>query len=159
MSLCRWIPLSFTIALLTPACGGPATQSAARAPASTAPSAGTLYRRLGGYDALAAVTDDILRRWLGDPELAPFFEELTTPEKQRVRQMLVDQLCAATGGPCVYVGQDMETVHRALEITARDWDRAVVHVLATLNYFSIRPSEREEVLAIVASLRDQIVQP
>ena len=154
----RWIPASLAATvLLVPACGRQLAQPTAPAPQLR--TAGTLYQRLGGYDALAAVTDDFLRRMLADPELAPFFEELTTPEKDRVRQMLVDQLCAATRGPCVYVGQDMETVHRALGITATDWDRAVGLLLGTLNALGVRPREREEVLAIVASLRDQIVQP
>jgi hemoglobin len=148
-----------SVLLALSSCGRPAAQDAAAAPqpASTGSNPVSLYRRLGGYDALAAVADDILRRWTGDPDLLPFFQDLSTPEKQRVRQMLVDQLCAATGGPCVYVGQDMETAHRALEITAQDWDRAVIHVVATLNHFSIHPTERDELLTILGSVREQIV--
>ncbi|HXV87156.1 MAG TPA: group 1 truncated hemoglobin [Gemmatimonadales bacterium] len=137
-------------------CGRPTPQPATAPPPAT-PLGGTLYRRVGGYDALAGVADEILRRWMGDAQLAPFFEDLSTPEKERVRQMLVDQLCAVTGGPCVYVGQDMETAHRALEISAADWDRAVTHVVGALNYFSVRPRERDELLGILGSVRDQIV--
>jgi len=156
----RWIgPIVTAAVLVCPACGRQAVETPAPAtPTSAVQSGGTLYRRLGGYDALAAVADDVLRRWLGDLDLAPFFEDVTAPEKNRIRQMLVDQLCAVTGGPCVYVGQDMETAHRGLDITARDWERAMVHVMGALNYFHIRPRERDEVLGALGSLRDQIVQ-
>ena len=98
--------------------GAPA---AAPAPVDATPAGPSLYRRLGGYDALAAVTDDFLARMLGDTRMAAYFEEVNAKGKQRVRQMIVEQLCAATGGPCVYVGADMPTVHKGLQISETAW--------------------------------------
>ena len=77
----------------------------------TAPAAPILYKRLGGYDAMAAVTDDFLRRLTADPGFARFFSGHSTDSLKKIRQLIVDQLCAATGGSCVYIGRDMKTAH------------------------------------------------
>src|SRR5437016_8596264 len=65
----------------------------------------SLYQRLGGYDALAAVTDDFIGRLIGDPQLTRFFTGFSTDSKVLIRQHIVDFLCAATGGPCKYHGR------------------------------------------------------
>lgn len=126
------------------------------APASQ-PAAGTLYQRLGGYDAIAAVVDDFLARMLSDRELAVFFEKVNDAGKQRVRQMLVDQICAAGGGPCFYVGQDMRTAHQGMGITEVDWNRAVGHLVATLDRFRMPQREKDELLGAISALKSEIV--
>ena len=75
---------------------------------SSTPPTSSLYARLGGYTAIAAVTDDILAREVKDPVIIPFFKGLEAKDLQRIRQHLVDLLCAATGGPCFYPGRDMK---------------------------------------------------
>lgn len=117
----------------------------------------TLYKRLGGYDAIAAVTDDFVGRLLGDARFQPFFVGHGTASKQRIRQLVVDQLCAATGGPCVYVGRDMKSVHEGLGISEEDWDAAVAHLTASLDKFSVPQAEKDEVLGAVGGLKDDIV--
>ena len=117
----------------------------------------SLYQRLGGYDAIAAVTDEFIGRMIADPQLGSFFSQLSTPEKQRIRQMVVDQLCAVTGGPCIYVGKDMKTVHKALGITQEDWDIAVKHLSGTLTKFNVPAREQHELLTIVSSVKGDIV--
>ena len=84
-------------------------QAAAKAP--------SLYTQLGGYDAIAAATDDFITRLATDPGLGKFFVGLNDTSKQRVRQHVIDFLCNATGGPCLYLGQDMKTAHKGLHIT------------------------------------------
>lgn len=145
----------------SPATRAPAnTPPAAAAPAPAAPAVpanASLYQRLGGYDALAAVTDDFLGRMLGDPKLAAFFEEVDAKGKQRVRQMIVDQLCFATGGPCVYVGADMPTAHKGLNISETAWSFAAGYLTETLDKFRVPAREKAEVLAIVIGLKGDIV--
>ena len=68
----------------------------------------TLYQRLGGYDALAAVTDDFIGRLATDPQLKRFFAGHNKEGVTRIRQHVIDFLCVATGGPCAYTGQDSE---------------------------------------------------
>jgi len=118
----------------------------------------TLYKRLGGYDALAAVTDDFLGRLAADPKLGKFLAGHSTDSLQRIRQLIVDQLCAATGGPCFYIGRSMKASHQGLGITEADWDSAVVDLKATLAKFQVPEKEQKEVLTLVSSLKGDIVQ-
>jgi hemoglobin len=138
--------------LFAAACAKPAVT-----PAPT-PVAAPLYVRLGGYDALAAVTDDFLARLVGDTAIAPFFGGLEEADVKRVRQLIVDQLCNATGGPCYYLGRDMKTSHELLEIDNRIWESSVGHLVATLSKFGVPSREQNELLAIVAPMKGDIVR-
>jgi hemoglobin len=129
-----------------------AAPGAAPGAAPAAAAAPTLYQRLGGYDALAAVTDAFVGRLVADPELAPFFAGHGAHSLAQIRQLVIEQLCAATGGPCLYTGRDMRTTHAGLGITAPQWARSVGHFVATLDQFAVPAPERAELLAIVGPL-------
>ena len=143
----RWMLL----ALLAVALG------ACAAATSRHPSEASLYVRLGGYEAIAAVTDDFLGRATGDPRIAPFFKGLETRDVQRIRQHIADQFCAATGGPCFYPGRDMKSAHAEMEITVDVWNAFTGHLNETMTKFRVPERERNELVAIVGSLRGQIV--
>lgn len=122
------------------------------------PATPTLYQRLGGYDAIAAVTDDFIGRLLSDAQFERFFAGHSADSKGQIRQHIVDQLCAATGGPCIYTGRDMKTTHAGLGISEADWTRSVEHLTATLDKFSVPATEKAEVLGIASSLKPDIVE-
>lgn len=132
--------------------------SAGAAPPQLAQGERSLYQRLGGYDAIAAVTDDFLGRLAADASLGRFFVGHGTDSVQRIRQDIVDFLCKATAGPCVYGGRDMKTAHAGLGISGSDWDKMLVHLNATFNKFQVPQGERNELLAAVAGLRKDIVE-
>jgi len=117
----------------------------------------SLYKRLGGYDALAAVTDDFITRLATDPKEGRFFIGFSTDSKLRIRQHIVDFLCVATGGPCRYTGRSMETAHTGLNITEEDWTISVQHLEETLNQFKVPAKEHQEVINAIAPLKSQIV--
>jgi len=117
----------------------------------------SLYQRLGGYDAIAAVTDDFIGRLIADPQLTKFFTGHSADSKKRIRQLVVDQLCAVTGGPCVYIGRDMKTVHAGLGITEADWESSVKLLAASLDKFKVPHKEKDEFLALASSLKKDIV--
>jgi hemoglobin len=117
----------------------------------------SLYTRLGGYDAIAAVTDDFLGRALADPKIVPYFKGLEPKDIQRVRQHVVDQLCNAAGGPCYYPGKDMKTAHAEMEINNDIWNAFTGHLNETVVKFKIPERERNELVVIVGSLRGSIV--
>jgi hemoglobin len=123
-----------------------------------AQSTASLYKRLGGYDALAAVTDDFLSRLASDPQFGRFFVGHSVESVHRIRQNIVDELCAATGGPCLYVGRDMKTAHAGLGITDKDWDASVRMLVATLDKFNVPAKEKDEVLGAISGLRKDIVE-
>ena len=72
--------------------------------------------------------------------------------------MIVDQLCAVTGGPCFYTGRDMKVAHVGLGITEKDWEATANHLVATLNKFNVPEKEKSEVLVIISSLKKDIVE-
>lgn len=131
-----------------------AQAAAQSAPAKTE----SLYKRLGGYDALAAVTDDFLGRLASDPQLGRFFVGQSKDSLGKIRQHIVDFLCQATGGPCVYHGRDMKTAHAGLKITDSDWDVMVKHLNATMAKFNVPAKEQADVLAAVGPLKADIVE-
>jgi hemoglobin len=117
----------------------------------------SLYKRLGGYDAIAAVADDLLGRMAADPQLKVYSRGQSNDTKKRQRQLLVDFLCAAFGGPAIYTGRSLKVVHEGLKISQSEWDVFVKHALATLDRFGVSGREREEVVAAVASLKADTV--
>ena len=118
----------------------------------------SLYARLGGYDAIAAVADNLLPRLMSDPELGRFWKHRGTDGVRREKQLLIDFLCASAGGPLYYVGRDMKTSHKGLGITDRDWQVFTGHLKATLDTFKVPAGERAEVLAFVESTKRDIVE-
>lgn len=118
----------------------------------------SLYERIGGYNALAAVVDDFIGRLLTDKQFEKFFVGQSTDSKKRIRQHIIDQFCAATGGPCIYTGREMKTSHAGLGITNADWDAAAKHLTASLDKFKVSEKEKSEVLAFVTSLKKDIVE-
>jgi len=127
------------------------------APQAFAQQQKTLYSRLGGYDAIAAVSDDFLGRLAGDPQFKHFFGGLSADSQKRLRQHVVDFLCGATGGPCIYTGRDMKTAHTGLGITEADWNASVNHLIATLDKFKVPAKEKDEVVAAIGGLKGDIV--
>jgi hemoglobin len=130
---------------------GGGTLRAADAPAS-------LYHRLGGYDAIAAVTDDFFVRLSHDATLACFFGGLSRDSLGKFRQHVVEQICFATGGPCVYTGRDTRTSHAGLGITEAEWNTTVNHLVASLDKLKVGDREKNELLATVSTLKKDVVE-
>lgn len=118
----------------------------------------SLYARLGGYDAVAAVVDDFISRLVADKRFAKFFVGHSEDSLKKIRQHIVDQFCNAAGGPCLYIGRDMKTSHKGLGITGDDWDAAATHLVESLDKFKVPKTEKDELLAFVTSLRKDIVE-
>ena len=118
----------------------------------------SLYERVGGYNALAAVVDDFIVRLVTDKQFEKFFSGHSNDSKKRIRQHILDQFCAATGGPCVYTGRDMKTTHGGLGITEAQWDAAAKHLVASFDKFKVPEKEKGELLAFVTSLKKDIVE-
>ncbi len=118
----------------------------------------TLYERLGGYDAIAAVANDLLPRLQGDPRLGRFWQHRGEDGVRREKQLLVDFLCSSAGGPLYYTGRDMQTSHRGMRIDERDWAAFLGHVNATLDAFRVPKPERDEVVAFIQSTKADIVE-
>ena len=118
----------------------------------------SLYERLGGYDAIAAVTDALMVRIKNDDKLRRFYDHRGADGVAREQQLLVDFLCASTGGPMVYTGRDMKTLHTGMRLDEEDWERAMAHLTATLEAFDLAEPEKADVMRFHEVLKPRIVE-
>lgn len=118
----------------------------------------SLYKRLGGYDVIAAVIDDLFAAMRADPAFARFGAGRSFDSHNRARQLLVDQICQLSGGPCVYIGRDMTTSHAGLRITAAEWAGNMTHAETALLAHDVADAERAEFLGLFERYRDDIVE-
>jgi hemoglobin len=115
----------------------------------------SLYDRLGGIEAIRAVVDAFVARCASDERINSKFERSDIP---RLKRMLVDQVCEATGGPCAYTGRDMKETHDGMGVTAGEFDALVGDLMATLDEFSVPKAEKDELLGLLAPMREDIVE-
>ena len=118
----------------------------------------TLYERLGGYDAIAAVATDLVTRLKNDDQLGRFWAHRGEDGVKRELQLLIDYLCSYTGGPVYYRGRDMHLAHRGMGIIENDWNVFLGHAAETLKKFEVPEAEQREVVAFVMSLKKDIVE-
>lgn len=117
-----------------------------------------LYKRLGGYDGIAAIVADLFLRLKEDPRFARFGAGRSLDSKARVQQLTVEQLCALAGGPCLYLGRDMRTSHRGLGIGDDEWQANREHTMYVLQQHGIEEQERSEFLELFERYRADIVE-
>lgn len=118
----------------------------------------SLYERLGGYDAISAVVNELAVRLVTDRQLGVYFNGLSNDSKRKLIAHLTDFVCSATGGPCIYTGRDMKTSHEGLGITEEEWDRFVKITKEVLDKFKVPAKEQQEFLQAVAPLKSVIVE-
>ena len=118
----------------------------------------TLYDRLGGYDAIAAVVQDLLPRLMSDSQLGRFWENRGEDGINREEQLLIDFLCSSAGGPLLYTGRDNKTSHKGMGISESDWEKFIGHLNATLEKFQLPQQERSDVIGFIESTKADIVE-
>ncbi len=114
----------------------------------------TLYQRLGGEEAIAAVVDRFYERVLADDQLAHFFEDV---DMDRLRAHQTQFISAVTGGPVQYTGDDMYEAHKHLDLTPADFAAVAGHLQASLEEFDLPEEDVEEVMGAVAKLEDDVL--
>ena len=117
----------------------------------------TLYERVGRYDGIATIVDAYLKGLRADPQFQRFSGR-GTDSLVRAKQLLKDQVCAMTGGPCVYIGRDMKTAHGGLGITDADWAASMRFMSAALDLSHVSGSEKQEFLTLIDSLKPMFVE-
>ncbi len=115
----------------------------------------SLYQRLGGYKAIVAVVDDFVGNVAADRRINRFFARANIP---RLKQSLVDQICAAAGGNCIYTGRDMKSAHAGMGIRSRDFNALVGDLTKTLRKFKVPAKEQGQLLAVLGPMKKDIVE-
>lgn len=118
----------------------------------------SLYKRLGGYDAIAAIISDLFQFLRDDPRFNRFGLGRSLDSKIRVQQLTIEQICALAEGPCVYLGRDMKTSHRGLNITKDEWQANLDLTRKALSKNNIGDREQTEFLALFERFRSEIVE-
>jgi hemoglobin len=117
----------------------------------------SLYKRIGGYDVIAAVIDDLFALMRADPRFARFGAGRSLDSRRRAQQLTVDLICSASGGPCYYMGRDMRTSHAGLQITESEWEASIEMSRKALQNHSVGLQEQSEFLGLFEDYRNSIV--
>ena len=122
-----------------------------------APSIPSLYRRLGGREGIALVVGDFTANMSADTRVNERFKGMKTPELEKFKSNLADQICEATGGPCSYLGKDMKTAHAGMKITEAEWNATVDNLAKALDKNNVSAQAKQELLGRLGPMKKDIV--
>jgi hemoglobin len=114
----------------------------------------TLYDRLGGKEAITAVVDALAANVAADTRINQRFANANI---RRFKSQMVELLCQGAGGPCVYKGMDMQTVHKDMKITEAEFMAVAENAAKTLDSFKVPAAEKGEVMALLGSMKNDII--
>lgn len=114
----------------------------------------SLYDRLGGKAAISAVVDDFVANVAADGRINRRFAGTDVP---RLKAMLVDQICQASGGPCTYTGRTMKAAHAGMRISDAEFNALVEDLVKTLDKLKVPAREQQELLAALGGMKPDIV--
>ena len=120
----------------------------------------SLYDRLGGKKAIAAVVDEFVGRVAADSRINAFFAA-TAADKHRLKTFkgkLVDQICEASGGPCKYTGKDMKTAHAGMGVSTADFNALVEDLVKSLDKYKVKPADKDTLLGVLGPMKSDIVE-
>ena len=102
--------------------------------------------------------NDFAEKLFTDPKVGPFFKGMGTDTRKAFIQKNINLVCNVTGGPCKIISRDAKTVHAGLGITEADFGVVAQHLVDTLDKFKVPDKEKQELLAIIDSLKTDIVE-
>ena len=114
----------------------------------------SLYQRLGGQSAITAVVDDFIGNVAADSRINARFGNADIP---RLKKLLVEQICQASGGPCTYSGRSMKTAHAGMAIVEPEFNALVEDLVKTLDKFKVPAKEKGELLSALGGMKGDIV--
>lgn len=113
-----------------------------------------LFDQLGGLPGITKIVDGTLHHSLEDPRIKQPFEDTNI---DRLKELLTLQLCALTGGSCVYKGRSMRASHASLGIKARQMDALVEDMQAAMVEQDIPFRTQNRLLALLVPMRDEVI--
>lgn len=133
-------------ALLLCACAG--------SPPRPVAASAALYRELGGTPGITQVVDAFLARVNGDARINTLF---TKVDHADLRRLVIEQLCQATGGPCVYSGRSMEEAHSGLNLSEADYSAFMGDLVAAMDDSKVPLAQQNRLIALLTPMKSQIV--
>lgn len=120
----------------------------------------SLYEKLGGEEKITVLIDDIVEAHMNNPVIkARFIPYKEDPENLKtIKKRLVEFLCMGSGGPQEYHGRDMPTTHKGMNINEAEFMAATDDILGVLDQHGISEDAKNELLAILYSLKEEIMK-
>jgi hemoglobin len=116
----------------------------------------SLYERLGRREGITRITRELMKNHLANPLVKTRFEK--SEDLARVERRAIEFFCAGTGGPEVYTGQDMLATHRGMNISEQEFMAVIDDAMAALETCHIDAATRNEVLAVLWSMKREVVR-
>ena len=113
----------------------------------------SLYERLGETPGIESIAKDLVANHLKNPKVSSRY----TSDAKDIANGAATFFIQGTGGPAVYKGDDMPTVHRAMNISSEEFLAVLDDAMAALDSNNIGQREKEEVLMVLYSMKDDIV--
>lgn len=115
----------------------------------------SLYERLGGAKRIQAIANDAVEFHLVNPVIAPRFQN---HDIGKLKQLAFEFFCAGTGGPEAYTGRDMRTAHTGMNISEQEYVATMDDILKSMEKHGVGSQERNEVIAVLYSLKGEIIR-
>jgi len=120
----------------------------------------TLYKRLGGVNAIAMVVDRFSDQIVKNPKLNvnPALKEWNkSGQLPGLKFMRTLWLCQQAGGPFQYTGKELGEAHADLHLASEEFDEVGAEIAAALDHFKVPEREKQEVLAAIVSHKTEVV--
>ncbi len=119
----------------------------------------SLFEKLGGKDGIAKAVDAIIKKIGDDKKInAKFQKTIKDPKKlDALKGHLVDQICAATGGPCEYKGKDMVAAHKGMNLKEAEFTAFMEDVTAGLKDAGVADEDAKVLIEALNGMKDMIV--
>lgn len=116
----------------------------------------SLFERLGGSTGIASIVDDVMARHMANPVVKTRFENIE--DTDRAKKMAFDFFAAGSGGPVQYTGLDMRSAHRGMNISEQEYLAVMDDIMGALDKHHIDEATQKDVLAILYSLKNDIIR-
>ncbi|MDP2742159.1 MAG: group 1 truncated hemoglobin [Hydrogenophaga sp.] len=116
----------------------------------------TLYDRLGRREGITRITRELMKNHLANPLVKTRYEN--SPDLERVETRVIEFFCAGAGGPETYSGQDMLTTHKGMNVSEQEFITVIDDAMDALEKCGVEPATRNEVLAILWSLKGEVIR-
>jgi hemoglobin len=116
----------------------------------------TLYQRLGEAEGIARLVDDIIDAHLANPLVKTRFEKIT--DMAHIKKLSREFLAMGSGGPQAYSGKGMLAAHKGMNVSEQEFLEVIDDIVGVLNKNGIDEDSKKDVLAILYSLKGQIIR-
>ncbi|WP_338729882.1 group 1 truncated hemoglobin [Haladaptatus sp. DJG-WS-42] len=114
----------------------------------------TVYREIGGREAIENVVEDFYSAVLADDQLVDYFEGM---DMHALRAHQVQFISSVTGGPVEYAGADMREAHAHLDIDEADFDAVGTHLERALRENGVAEDAVTGIMSKVEGLKAPII--